>query len=65
MTRGSFDVRWRGLDGVTRKYRFEATCTGHLRIECEWTGIQWREVGREPVEEVAIETADGVVEVDS
>lgn len=65
MTRGAFDVRWYGVDGVARKLSFEPMCAGHLRIEYEWTGIEWREVGREPVEEVAIETAEGTLEADS
>ena len=65
MTDGAFAVRWRGVDGVGRKMRFEPTCSGHLRIEVEWTGVQWREVGSEPVEHVAIETEEGIVDLDS
>lgn len=64
MTDGAFEVRWRGIDGKSRKYCFEPTCSGHLRIEYAWTGARWRPVGREPVEDVTIETADGIVEAD-
>lgn len=59
-----FVVRWRGADGILRKYRFEPTRTGYRRIEYEQIDTQWREVGWESVEEVAIEltgqiTGDG------
>lgn len=52
-----------GIDDVTRKYSFEPTCSGHLRIEYEWTGRQWCELGCEPVEAVAIEINDAVIEL--
>ncbi|QCC60762.1 hypothetical protein NP511_02125 [Natrinema thermotolerans] len=63
MTRQAFDVRWRGVDGTARKITFEPTCGGYLRIEREWTGAKWREVGREPVEDVALEVGSDAVEV--
>lgn len=65
MTDCAFEVRWRGVDDVVRKMSFEPTCSGHLRIEAQWTGAGWREVGREPVEDVATETETGVLEGDS
>ena len=62
MTDSAIDVRWCGIDGKFRKIRFEPICNDYLRIEYEWTRLEWREIGCEPVEEVAIETADGILE---
>lgn len=61
---GTFEIRWFGVDGVARKHRFESTHCGHLRIEYASTGDRWREVGREPIEEVVIKTADGGPDID-
>ena len=58
--RDPFDVRWRGVDGVARKLAFEPTVDGHMRVEYRWTPEGWVPVGREPVEAVALECADGV-----
>jgi hypothetical protein len=58
-----FVVRWRGAGGILHKYRFEPTSTGYRRIEYEQIGTQWREVGWEPVEAVAIEMS-GEIEGD-
>ncbi|WP_265112248.1 hypothetical protein [Halosolutus halophilus] len=63
MTERGFDVRWRGVDGKIRKVAFEPMAGGdHMRIEYERIAGMWKPVGREPVEDVAIECADGVVE---
>mgnify|MGYP007047138350 CR=1 FL=1 len=61
MSRKPFEVRWRGIDGVARKYSFEPMHGEYLRIEYEWTGDHWREVGREPAEDVACEVESGVL----
>ena len=62
MTDCYFAVRWLGIDGTVRKYDFEPTRSGHIRIEREWDGANWRVVGREPVADVAIEASEGTVE---
>jgi hypothetical protein len=65
MTDGAFAVSCLGRNGVGRKMRFESTCGGHLRIEVERTGVQWREIGAALLKNVAIETADDILEFDS
>ncbi|OVE83290.1 hypothetical protein [Natronolimnobius baerhuensis] len=62
MTDRGFDVRWRGVDGRARKLAFEPADGGHMRIEYVRCAGRWKPVGREPVEDVGLETADGVVE---
>ena len=50
-------VAWTGTDGVRRKLVFEPDEAGeYWRVEYEQLGETWRQIGREPVEDVAIDT---------
>ena len=50
-------VAWTGADGVRRKFVFEPDENGeYWRVEYEQLGDVWRQVGREPVEDVVIDT---------
>ena len=53
-------VAWTGTDGIRWKFVFEPDEAGeYWRVEYEQLGETWRQVGREPVENVAIDTSGG------
>ena len=60
-------VAWTGADGIRRRFVFEPDEAGEFwRVEYERLGDHWRQVGRDPVEDVEIsaggrETDDGAV----
>lgn len=62
MTDRGFDVEWTGVDGRAHKIVFEPVDGGQMMIEYDRIGGEWQAIDREPVEDVALETADGVVE---
>ena len=63
MQRDGLTLRWEPARGPPRRVRFEPRSLDGLieRIEEEYTGCVWREVGRELVGDVAIELDDGEI----
>ncbi len=62
MTDGAIDIRYRPTGGPPRKVSFRPRSDGGwFRVTLEWTGCTWRETGCEPVDDVALECADGIV----
>lgn len=56
MRTDGFEVQWTSAGGATRKFVFEPHSDGgYVRIDKEWTGRKWREVGQKRVESVEIE----------
>ena len=49
-------VEWTGVDGTRRRVQIIPDTSGRegWRIEEEWTGVSWREIGREPISDVEI-----------
>ncbi|WP_049888206.1 MULTISPECIES: hypothetical protein [unclassified Natrinema] len=61
MTDSAIDIQYRPAGGPPRKVSFRPQPDGEwLRVTLEWNGCQWRETGCEPVEDIALECADGV-----
>ena len=63
----SLEVRFTVQRGPRRRYRFQprATGPGWWRIEDEWTGCQWRPVGREVLDEVEIRVTPRAADSDA
>ena len=50
-------VAWTGADGARRKFVFEPDEAGdYWRVEYEQLDDVWRQVGREPVDDVVVDT---------
>lgn len=57
---GGFAVKYRGVAGTLHKTVFEPQADGsHIRIEYRKFAGNWTPVGREPVEDVEVETPPG------
>jgi hypothetical protein len=61
MTGDAFAVEWQPDVGARRKLRFEPVDERWLRVEYEWNGCQWREVGNELVDDVELESDAEIV----
>jgi hypothetical protein len=48
-------VRWRPARGPPRRLHFRPRDGGYWRCEEVWTGCGWRETGREPIHDMAVE----------
>jgi hypothetical protein len=51
-------LRYDPVGRAPRRLRFEPTADGYERIEEVWNGCQWRGVGNESVDHLALENAE-------
>lgn len=57
-----FDVREIPIEGRPRKTSYQPRSDGTwMAVDLVWDGGRWRPVGQEILEEIAVETADGVI----